>query len=148
KDTRLFRLERELLYQVMATRVEVARGIIHVLSERARGNLREMREEFEYLQQFAKLTAAAAAIEAGVYEPESLREVSERLDALGQLARVFQRMALEVVAREQRLQQQVAELHIEIDKAKKARQVAEITETEYFQELRKKARELRNKSDE
>lgn len=50
KDTRLFRLERELLYQVMATRVVVARGIIHVLSERARGNLREMREDFEYLQ--------------------------------------------------------------------------------------------------
>ena len=36
-------------------------------------------------------------------------------------------------------------LRIEIDEVKKSRQVSEITETEYFQELRKKAKELRLK---
>jgi len=49
----------------------------------------------------------------------------------------------EVYAREQHLKQQVAELRIEIDKAKQARQVAEITESDYFQDLQRKARELR-----
>jgi CRP/FNR family cyclic AMP-dependent transcriptional regulator len=142
-DTRLFRLEREPLYRVMAQRIEVARGIIHVLAQRLRTSLRDMNEDFQYMQQFAKITAAAAAIEAGVYEPESLDDVAARTDALGQLARVFQHMERAVSAREQRLKQHVAALSIEIDNAKQARQVAEITETDYFQHLRSKARELR-----
>jgi hypothetical protein len=54
-------------------------------------------------------------------------------------------MVREVYSREQRLKQQVAELRIEIDEVKKAQQVAEITETEYFKELRRKANDLRNR---
>jgi hypothetical protein len=56
-------------------------------------------------------------------------------------------MAREVQAREQQLKQQVRELRIEVDAAKRARQVAEIVETEYFQELQQKARTLRQKPD-
>jgi hypothetical protein len=68
--------------------------------------------------------------------------VAAHADALGQLARLFQRMERAVSAREQRLKQPVAALSIEIDNAKQTQQVAEITETEYFQHLRSKAREL------
>jgi CRP/FNR family transcriptional regulator, cyclic AMP receptor protein len=143
-DTRLLRLERTPLYQVMAQRIEVAQGIIHVLTQRLRESLREMDQDFQYMQQFAKLTAAAGAIEAGIYEPESLDEVASRTDALGQLARLFQRMERAVSAREQRLRQEVAELRIEIDEGRQARQVAEIAETEYFQRLRAQAEQLRN----
>ena len=100
-------------------------------------------KEVEYLQQVAKVTAAAAAIEAETYNPESINPVAVRPDALGQLARVFQRMAREVVAREQRLKQQVMELRIQVDEAKKTREVAEITETDYFQDLQAKAKRLR-----
>jgi DNA repair ATPase RecN len=78
-----------------------------------------------------------------MYKPESLNEVAARRDELGQLARVFQRMQREVDRRERRLKQEVADLRIEIDEIKKARQVAEITETEYFQDLLKKASQLR-----
>jgi hypothetical protein len=39
----------------------------------------------------------------------------------------------------------VQELKIEIDQVKKARQVAEITETDYFRELTSKAQRLRDK---
>lgn len=148
RDTRLYRLGRAPLFQVMAKHVEVAQAIIQVLSQRTRGNLREMHEDFEYIQQVTRVTNAARAVEAGDYQADSLDDVARRTDALGQLARVFQRMAKEVDAREERLKQQVAELHIEIDKAKSARQVAELTETEYFQQLSSKARELRAKSDE
>jgi len=143
-DTRLFRLERGPLYQVMAQRIEVAQGIIHVLSQRLRGSLHEMNQDFQYMQQFAKLTAAAAAIEGGIYDPESLDDVTARTDALGQLARLFQRMERAVSAREQRLRQEVQELRIVIDEARQARQVAEITESEYFQHLRGQADQLRN----
>lgn len=62
---------------------------------------------------------------------------------MGQLARVFQRMALEVYAREQRLKQQVQELRIEIDRTRQAQQVDQITGTDYFKTLRRKAQDLR-----
>jgi CRP-like cAMP-binding protein len=143
EDTRLFRLSRDALHQLMWKRPEVMQGIMRILSQRLRARMQDMAEDFKYMQQFARVTAAAAAVEAGIYEPESLDEVAERTDQLGQLARVFQRMVREVVAREQHLKQQVAELRIEIDKAKQARQVAEITESDYFQDLQRKARELR-----
>jgi GAF domain-containing protein len=53
-----------------------------------------------------------------------------------------------VQRREERLKQQIEELRIEIDEAKQARQVAEITETEYFQRLREQAGKRREKAKE
>ncbi len=99
--------------------------------------------ELEYLEQVRHVINAAAAVEDGRFEPESLDDVARRTDALGQLARVFQRMAREVRAREERLRQQVAELRIEIDEARQAHKVAEITDTEYFKGLREQAADLR-----
>jgi predicted nucleic acid-binding Zn-ribbon protein len=52
-------------------------------------------------------------------------------------------MVREVQARVQRLQQQVQELRIEIDQSRKARQVAEVTETDYFRRLQQEAQTLR-----
>jgi CheY-like chemotaxis protein len=102
-------------------------------------------QEVEYLQQVARVTAAAAAVEAGEFTLASLDEVAARPDALGQLGRVFQGMAREVYAREQSLKQQVQELRIQIDEAKKAREVAEITESDYFRQLKERAQHLRDK---
>jgi CheY-like chemotaxis protein len=99
--------------------------------------------ELEYLEQVGYVTDAAAAVEAAAFDPESLNGVGARDDALGQLARVFQRMAREVYAREQRLKQEVQELRIELDEARQERQVAEITETDYFQRLQAQAQDLR-----
>jgi DNA-binding response OmpR family regulator len=100
--------------------------------------------ELEYLEQVGHVIAAAAALEAATFEPDSLNEVAARTDALGQLARVFQQMAREVRAREERLKQQVQELRIVIDEARQAKMVAEITESDYFQRLRSQADRLRS----
>lgn len=100
-------------------------------------------QEIEYLRNVDHVTAAAAAVEDGEFDPETLAQVATRRDELGQLARVFRRMAREVYAREQRLKQEVQQLRIEIDEARTARQVAEITETDYFQDLQRKADQLR-----
>jgi DNA-binding response OmpR family regulator len=104
-------------------------------------------QEVEYLHEVGRVTAAAAAVEENTFRPEELDGVAQRADALGQLARVFQRMAHEVYEREQRLKQEVHQLRIEINEVRKAREVAEITETEYFQELRKRAQALRNRAE-
>jgi CRP/FNR family transcriptional regulator, cyclic AMP receptor protein len=143
EPTRLYRLDRQPLFELMADHTEVALQIIHILSQRLRARVKDMAEDYKYMRQFARVTAAAVAVEGGIYEPESLDEVAARTDELGQLARVFQRMVGEVYNREQRLKQEVSELRIEIDEVKKARQVAEITETQYFQDLKNKALQLR-----
>ena len=104
-------------------------------------------QEIEYLHNVDHVIAAAAAVEAGEFDPETLARVATRRDELGRLARVFQRMAREVYAREQRLKQEVQQLRIEIDEARTARQVAEITETDYFQDLQRKADQLRIRPD-
>jgi two-component system, cell cycle response regulator len=99
--------------------------------------------ELEYLEQVGHVIAAAGAVEADAFDPTRLEGVAARDDALGQLARTFQRMALEVRAREERLRQEVRELRIEIDEQRQAQKVAEITGTEYFKDLRERAKELR-----
>ncbi|NWJ48497.1 MAG: response regulator [Chloroflexi bacterium] len=103
-------------------------------------------QEVEYLRQVAKITTAAAAVENNNYRHEYLNEIASREDELGQLARVFQKMAHEIYAREERLRQLVEELKIEVDEAKKARQVAAITENDYFQKLKERAQELRERN--
>lgn len=146
EDTRLFQLRQKDLHQIMMRSPAITEGIIEILCQRVRARVSDMKEDFLYMQQFAKVTSAAAAVEAGVYVPEALDDVALRNDALGQLARVFQRMVREVYAREESLKRQVAELRIEIDEAKKAQQVAEITETDYFQALQQRASNMRKRS--
>lgn len=66
--------------------------------------------QLEYLEQVGHVVDAAAALERGSFDAASLEVVAAREDALGQLARVFLRMAREVHEREQRLRRQVQEL--------------------------------------
>ena len=117
-----------------------------ILRARLNASLAEKRLrdlELEYLEQVGRVIAAAGAVEADEFDPASLEGVAARDDALGQLARTFQRMALEVRAREDRLRQELRDLRIEIDEQRQARKVAEITGTEYFKNLRGRAKDLR-----
>jgi len=147
EDTTLYKLDQKDLLYLVETQSAVTRGIFHILSQRLRNVMQDRAEDFDYIQQFERVIAAAVALETGAYKPQMIDEVTKRTDELGQLARVFQRMAREVEAREDRLKTEVKALRIEIDKVKQARQVAEITDTEYFQELRSKVRQLRAKRD-
>jgi methyl-accepting chemotaxis protein len=92
------------------------------------------------------ITNAASAIETEKFDEINLQKVSKRTDELGQLARVFQRMAQEVYAREQQLKQQLQDLKIEIDESKRKKQVSEIVETDFFKDLQAKARKMRSSS--
>jgi len=117
-----------------------------VLRARVNASLAEKRLrdlELEYLREVATVTNAAVGLESGEFSSESLSGVAARSDALGQLARTFQRMADEVIAREARLRAEVRELRIEIDEARQAAKVAEITSTDFFQDLRSRAEDLR-----
>jgi len=113
-----------------------------VLAARVRAGVTKKRArdfELAYLRGVAKVTEAAAAVESGRFVASTLDAIAARPDALGNLARLFQRMAGEVASRERRLEAQVHELTIDIDERKKAAQVLEITESEYFRDLKARA---------
>ena len=71
------------------------------------------------------------------FEP-SLQPIIESLSLLAAAA-------LEAYLREERLRREIADLHIQVDESKRARQVAEIADTDYFQTLQDKARALRSR---
>lgn len=98
----------------------------------------------DYLEQVKVVMSAAAAVEENRFEASTLDSLAQRDDALGQLARVFQRMAREIRLREEKLKQQVTELKIALNETNQKKKVAEITDTQYFKNLRKEADSLRN----
>ncbi len=99
----------------------------------------------------ASVVAASKAVESGHFSSVDLGEVEKRKDELGGLARVFSRMAEQVQSREQTLKDEVKDLQvkinlfIQIDQDRKEMQVREITETEYFETLRKRVQVMREK---
>jgi len=98
----------------------------------------------DYLEQVKVVMGAAAAVEENRFEVSTLDQLAKRDDALGQLARVFQKMALEVRLREEKLKQEVTELKIVLDNTRQKKKVAEITDSQYFKDLQSEADALRN----
>jgi signal transduction histidine kinase len=99
---------------------------------------------FAMTRSLNRITGAATALERGEeYDSARLEPAMRSTDELGNLARMFDKMAKEVRAREKKLRQEIAELRIEIDVTKRARQVSEIADTDYFRDLQSKARALR-----
>jgi HAMP domain-containing protein/type II secretory pathway pseudopilin PulG len=92
------------------------------------------------------LTDAAVALEADAFAPERLDAAAARRDEVGTLARAFRRMAAEVVARERALRAQVARLQVVIDRDKVDREITEITDTDFFQGLERRAAALRERA--
>jgi CRP-like cAMP-binding protein len=70
-------------------------------------------------------------------------KIGYRDETLATLAAEFAKMATTVREREEALKREVAQLRIEIDVAKKQRQVDEIVESDYFKSLKSQAASLR-----
>lgn len=71
--------------------------------------------EVEYLAEVKTIAEAATAVEQGRYDSLSMARAALRSDELGRLARVFDGMAAQVKAREDRLRRQVTELRQAIE---------------------------------
>jgi len=94
-----------------------------------------------------RLSRVVKKMEDGELDSENLNMIlNQRIeDEVTKLAQVFKKMAVQVQLRETKLKRQIEELNIQIDEQKKARQVAEITETDYFQNLRSNAQGMRDR---
>ncbi|WP_129671903.1 ECF transporter S component [Candidatus Chloroploca sp. Khr17] len=93
------------------------------------------------------LSEAARAMEKNtltVAQAETLKAATGD-DEIAQLSRVFGTMAQEVIQREQDLRKHVQDLQIMIDEHKRSDQVKEIVETDFFRDLKQKAREMRER---
>lgn len=88
-----------------------------------------------------RLTAVADKVAEGDF---SERPHLGGTDEIGRLAQGFDHLIEQVASREANLRQQVKTLQIEIDKARAIKEVNQITDTAYFQQLREHARSLRN----
>jgi nitrate/nitrite-specific signal transduction histidine kinase len=93
-----------------------------------------------------RVAEAARQVERETFETGMLAGVVTRQDEVGQLARVFQQMAAQVKTREAQMKQEIEELRIEIDEVKRTREVKQITQTDYFKDLKQKAKALREAS--
>lgn len=93
------------------------------------------------------LMETAHEIEEGDWENADIEGLAETRggDEVARLSRIFASMAKEVYSRELRLRQQVEELRVVIDETKRKRAVSEITDSEFFQDLSKQARDLRER---
>jgi HAMP domain-containing protein len=79
------------------------------------------------------------------FDAKQLALMESRSDELGLLAHVFGEMAVQVQAREQKLKQEVVQLRIEIDQSRREKQVDEIVDSEFFQNLKAEASTMRRR---
>jgi GAF domain-containing protein len=86
-------------------------------------------------------TMQLVSTQAGQFDEHS----RQLLETIALQAAVAIETAQKVEAREAELQAQIAQLRIEVDEAKRARQVAEVTETEFFTQLQSQARDFRSR---
>jgi len=86
-------------------------------------------------------TMQLVSTEAGQFDEHS----RQLLETIALQAAVAIETAQKVEARETELKAQIAQLKIEVDEAKRARQVAEVTETEFFAQLQQQAQGLRQR---
>ena len=86
-------------------------------------------------------TMQLVSTQAGQFDEHS----RQLLETIALQAAVAIETAQKVEAREAELQAQIAQLRIEVDEAKRARQVAEVTETEFFSQLQTQAKTLRQR---
>jgi CRP-like cAMP-binding protein len=129
-------LRDDFLSRVHTSRVLTDR-VIRLLSERTR----HMTDYIERLGQWARLIAE------GQYDQamESIQAEDAADRALAAVADAVRTLVQAVQAREKDLREQVAQLRIEIDERKREEHVAEITETDYFQDLTQHADDLRKR---
>ncbi|RJR36863.1 MAG: HAMP domain-containing protein [Desulfobacteraceae bacterium] len=99
------------------------------------------------LSPIRSLIRAARQLKDGRLDGIDLDLLAARQDEFGKLAQVFQEAVDQVREREERLRQAIQELRVEINREQEAKQVNEITESEYFRSLSRRSQSLRARRD-
>jgi CRP-like cAMP-binding protein len=130
-------LDIETFKKLIENHPEVAMGVMSGLSGKIRYTTDFIGKMGQEMQKLAEGNYQ------GIQAPANLQDSS-----LSALAAEFVRMAAQVREREEKLQQEVAQLRIEIDETKRRQEVTQITESDYYISLKEKLKALRDEDDE
>jgi len=130
-------LDIENFKRLVETHPEVSMGVMSGLSGKIRYTTEFINEMSRWMQKLAEGNYQ------GIEAPKDLADSS-----LSALAADFVRMAARVREREEKLQQEVAQLRIEIDETKRRQEVSQITGSEYYVSLKERLKALREEEDE
>ena len=100
---------------------------------------------YETARFFSDMQKWVSQVAKGEYEQPAGAGTRYRDPTMATLAADFARMATQVRKREDALREEIAQLKIEIDETKRKKHVSEITESEFFQDIQARAKDLRQK---
>lgn len=143
-DTKLLRLNRDDFLSVVTHDPAFALEIIRDVSEKLRFAATYIQKATEWSQYIAKGDYSAAMGEIQNTQ-SSMEEQSDEARA-GAFMSAFFQMIEGVKEREENLRREVQQLRIVIDETKRTSEVEEITKTDYFQDLQKRVREIRQQN--
>jgi CRP-like cAMP-binding protein len=129
-------LDSETFKHLLEDHPDLAMEVMSGLSNRIRYTTDFIGEIRQWVQRLAD----------GNYQ--SIQSSSPLQDSsLSALAADFVRMAAQVRDREEKLQQEVVQLRIQIDENKRRQEVSQITESDYYLSLKEKLKALREQAD-
>jgi CRP-like cAMP-binding protein len=142
---KLLRLNRDDFLAVMAQDSSFALDIIRDLSAKLRFAGTYIQRAMEWSQYIARGDYNAAMGE--IQETQSAIDDPSDEARAGAFLRTFFQMISDVKEREETLRREVQQLRIEIDEAKRHAEVADITSSDYFRELREKVQTIRKQNE-
>lgn len=144
-DFRRLLCDHELSLAVMASLNDRIRYTTDFLGEVREWIGRIAAGQYEAAQFLSDMQEWVRQIAQGEFEEGAEPDVHYRDKTIATLAAEFARMATRVRKREDALRQEIAQLRIEIDEVKRDRQVTEITDSEFFKDIKARAQDLREK---
>lgn len=133
---------------IAALDIETFKNLIESHPEVAMGIMSELSEKIRYTTEFINnMAKEMQKLAEGNYQ-DIQTPINVKDSSLAALAAEFVRMAARVREREEKLQQEVAQLRIEIDETKRRQEVTQITGSDYYTSLKEKLKALREEEDE
>jgi len=139
EETSVMELSREDFMEILSGQPDLALSIIRSLISRLRHNT-------SYIEQITEMSRRVAMGDysfLGETQPAGAEENAEGQEKIRQLMAEFYRMVQGVREREADLKEQVQKLALQIDEPKRKQVFEEITNTDFYANLKKQAKKLR-----
>ncbi len=139
EETSFMEISREDFMEVLSGQPELALSII-------RGLIARLRHNTSYIEQITEMSRRVARGDysfLGETQPVGTEENAEGQEKIRQLMAEFYKMVQGVREREADLKEQLQKLALQIDEAKRKQVFEEITNTDFYANLKKQAKKLR-----
>lgn len=142
-DAEVLELKRDAFLSVLNQNPELSVQLIRETSKRLRFTTTYLEKAIDWSKKIGEGDYSFALDEINTEKPLGGQESDE--DKAGQLLSAFFSMVQGVKAREDELKEQLLKLSIEIDEARRKQEFEEITSTDFYADLKLKAKKLREK---